>query len=450
MSSKDKSSSPACERRDARPPGRRVEPDTPEVSLAGTIWAFAAVCVLGGAIGGRICSASMSDRIGRSKTMIITILFYSLFTCRPPPLVESSAANGSYPALLRRDGRGRRMGGRLGHGGGSHAASFSIGDEFDLSMLPRVFGTLLAAAAGAFIVGNPAHGENLDGGGDFAIGAVPSTVAHLVDPLEAERTRAMGESQRTSRADNTDEATWEILGALFVGPDNLRNTLVGVSLASIGLATFWGMPYIRQECTAFTRAKSSSDGGRKCPSLSTFDQGNRQSKGRRRTDLKQNGPTPINELRKDHMFLSGARQSKRIMSKERTRCGAWSSTPSGEDWDLILFGRISNRIGTTRSLYVCTIWSDSAWCDLAVQVPHSKRTPLKRPCWDSSSSQSSASSHSGCTLGMQSTSPNSIPHDYAWNGSGILFQSGPSSHCGLLSSDLASLALAHQRRSTRD
>ena len=36
--------------------------------------------LLGGAIGG-IFFGMLSDRIGRSKTMIITILFYSLFTC---------------------------------------------------------------------------------------------------------------------------------------------------------------------------------------------------------------------------------------------------------------------------------------------------------------------------------------------------------------------------------
>ena len=36
--------------------------------------------LLGGAFGG-ILFGMLSDRIGRSKTMIITILFYSVFTC---------------------------------------------------------------------------------------------------------------------------------------------------------------------------------------------------------------------------------------------------------------------------------------------------------------------------------------------------------------------------------
>ena len=42
-------------------------------------WAFGSF-LLGGAFGG-VLFGIMADRIGRSRTMVITILFYSLFTC---------------------------------------------------------------------------------------------------------------------------------------------------------------------------------------------------------------------------------------------------------------------------------------------------------------------------------------------------------------------------------
>ena len=64
--------------RDAMPALLGVDPDAPVVSRWND-WAFGSF-LLGGALGGVVFGV-LSDRIGRSKTMIITILFYSLFTC---------------------------------------------------------------------------------------------------------------------------------------------------------------------------------------------------------------------------------------------------------------------------------------------------------------------------------------------------------------------------------
>ena len=57
-------------------------------------WAFASFA-FGGAIGGMLFGM-LSDRIGRSKTMIITILFYSLFT-----LVQAFVQTPEQLMLLR-------------------------------------------------------------------------------------------------------------------------------------------------------------------------------------------------------------------------------------------------------------------------------------------------------------------------------------------------------------
>jgi len=64
--------------RDAMPALLNVAPEDASVSSWNNI-AFG-FFLFGGAVGG-VLFGILSDRIGRSKTMIITILFYSLFTC---------------------------------------------------------------------------------------------------------------------------------------------------------------------------------------------------------------------------------------------------------------------------------------------------------------------------------------------------------------------------------
>ena len=107
--------------------------------------------LFGGALGGVLFGA-MSDRIGRSKTMIITILFYSLFT--------SLSAFAQTPWQMV----GLRFLVALGVGGEWAVASAMIAEVMpnrvqsitsSIFHASSVFGTLLAAAAGAYVVGNP-------------------------------------------------------------------------------------------------------------------------------------------------------------------------------------------------------------------------------------------------------------------------------------------------------
>jgi MFS family permease len=99
-----------------------------------------------------------------------------------------------------------------------------------------VFGTLLAAAAGAYIVGNPALGEHAWRWG-FAIGAFPALLSvwvrwKLREPDTWIAARASAERDPSRQAGRISE--------LF-DRTHLRNTLVGVNLAAIGLVTFWGV-----------------------------------------------------------------------------------------------------------------------------------------------------------------------------------------------------------------
>lgn len=184
--------------------------------------------LLGGAFGG-VLFGMLSDRLGRSKTMVVTILFYSLFTC-----VTAFAQSPWQMVILR-------FFVAMGVGGEWAVASAMVAEVMpqrsravmsSIFHASSVFGTLLAAATGAFIV---TLGESAWRYG-FAIGVLPALLTlwirwSLHEPeqwVKAREKAAEDSSQQTGR-----------LRDLFVGI-NLRNTIVGVSLASIGLVTFWG------------------------------------------------------------------------------------------------------------------------------------------------------------------------------------------------------------------
>lgn len=215
--------------RDAMPALLGVAADDPAVS-SWNDWAFASF-LLGGAFGG-VLFGMLSDRIGRSTTMIVTILFYSAFTC------ITALAQAPWQMV------GLRFLVAMGVGGEWAVASAMVAEVMPERSRPvmssifhasSVFGTLLAAAAGAFVVGNPALGDSAWRWG-FALGALPALLTvwvrwKLREPdqwIKARELAQQGKAQPTGR-----------ISELFSGA-NLRSTLVGVSLSSIGLVTFWG------------------------------------------------------------------------------------------------------------------------------------------------------------------------------------------------------------------
>ena len=193
-------------------------------------WAFGSF-LLGGAFGG-VFFGILADRIGRSRTMIITILFYSLFTC----VTALAQSPGQMVAL--------RFLVAMGVGGEWAVASAMVAEVMPKRSRPvmssifhasSVFGTLMAAGIGATIVGNPGLGASAWRWG-FAIGVVPALLTLLIrwklkDPEQWIRARELARQ-------DTNQKTGRLI-ELFQG-EQLRSTLVGVSLASIGLVTFWG------------------------------------------------------------------------------------------------------------------------------------------------------------------------------------------------------------------
>lgn len=222
--------------RDAMPDLLGVGPEH-EMVRKWNDWAFGAF-LLGGAFGG-ILFGMLSDRIGRSKTMIITILFYSVFTC-----LSAFSQEGWHMVVFR-------FLVAMGVGGEWAVASAMVAEVMPTRSRPvmssifhasSVFGTLLAVAAIALLIGNPevnawfaSHG--IDGWrAGFFIGVFPALLTvwirwKLKEPdswTKAKEREKEDASQATGR-----------LSDLFKG-EHARNTFVGVSLATIGLVTFWG------------------------------------------------------------------------------------------------------------------------------------------------------------------------------------------------------------------
>jgi len=188
--------------------------------------------LIGGAFGG-ILFGMLSDRIGRTKTMIYTILMYSCFTC-----VTAFADAWWHMVILR-------FLVAMGVGGEWAVASAMVAEVFPkkarawslgIFHASSVLGTYMAILAGAFVVGN----QQLGAWGwrvGFAIGVVPALLTlwirwSLREPdkwVEAREVAKKDSAQKTGR-----------LLDLF-SPALIRNTLVGVTLATIGLATFWGV-----------------------------------------------------------------------------------------------------------------------------------------------------------------------------------------------------------------
>jgi len=208
----------------------------PEGTLAGSVDLYnniaMAALLAGGALGG-VVFGMVSDRIGRTKTMILTILVYSLFTC-VTALSQTWWQIVIFRFLVA-----------LGTGGEWAVASAMVAEVFPQRARARslgifhassILGTCLAALAGAVIVGNPALGKNAWRWA-FVLGAAPALLTlairwKLREPEQWVEARQRSKSDRAKRAGRIMD--------LFA-PELRKNTLVGLLLATVGLATFWGV-----------------------------------------------------------------------------------------------------------------------------------------------------------------------------------------------------------------
>lgn len=199
--------------------------------------------LLGGALGG-ILFGMVSDRIGRARTMVITILMYSVFTCL------TAFAQTPWQVIVL------RFLVAMGVGGEWAVASAMVAEVFPAFARVRslgifhatsALGSYLAIAAGAFIVGNPALKTeaipDLNWRLAFLIGVLPALLTiwirlKLREPESWLRAKAAAQTDASKRVGRFAD---------LMRGELLRHTLIGVALAGIGLATFWGVKIYGRE-----------------------------------------------------------------------------------------------------------------------------------------------------------------------------------------------------------
>ena len=207
--------------------------------------------LLGGTLGG-IVFGMLSDRIGRKQAMAWSILFYSFFTW----LTAFSFVWWHLAAL--------RFFVAIGVGGQWAVASAYVAETFPSKARAHAaslfhafgsFGTLLAAFVGAMMLGNVAvltwaettpllewarniyEPSTLPWRLCFALGLLPAIIvffifAYLKEPETWKQAQEEAKKDPTKRVGSIVD--------LF-HKDVIRSTIIGVTLAAIGMATFWGV-----------------------------------------------------------------------------------------------------------------------------------------------------------------------------------------------------------------
>jgi MFS family permease len=194
--------------------------------------------LLGGALGGVLFGA-LADRIGRKRTLGWTIATYSAFTCLSA-FAEAWWQLAAFRFLVA-----------LGVGGEWAVASAFVAEVFpsrarawgqSIFHASSVLGTYLAVAAGTWLVSNPALGLTLSLADRtwtlagwrlaFLLGGIPALL--IIWIRTSVREPEVWTRVSPERMLRPGGVTHLFTGVLA------RRTVVGVGLATVGLATFWG------------------------------------------------------------------------------------------------------------------------------------------------------------------------------------------------------------------
>ena len=206
-----------------------------EVTAAGG--AMTSVFLLGWAVGGLFFGV-LGDRLGRTRTMMLTILIYALFTGLSG-LTHTLFWFGTFRFLTA-----------LGVGGEWAAGAALVAETFPPRSRPRALGTLQACSAignmlaaivtlliPIFLTYLALKGENWRWA--FAVGALPALLVLWIR-------RSVKEPESWSHAKEAAEkshTTGELgaIGQLFTDPVLRRNTIAAVLMAAAGVGGFWGV-----------------------------------------------------------------------------------------------------------------------------------------------------------------------------------------------------------------
>jgi MFS family permease len=207
-----------------------------DAAMAGTVTEYAGYAtmafMLGWACGG-VVFGILGDRVGRVKTMTLSILFYSIFT----GLSVFSTGVWDFAAYRFLTG--------LGVGGQFAVGVALVAEVLPAAARPYALGALQSCSAAGNIIAavigiglgelQQAHVIESSWRAMFVIGALPAFLVVVI-------MRRLKEPERWQRA----KAGHEKLGSmveLFEDPRWRRNALVGFTLAFAGVVGLWGIGY---------------------------------------------------------------------------------------------------------------------------------------------------------------------------------------------------------------
>lgn len=212
------------------------------------------VFMLGWAIGGLIFGV-MGDRIGRARTMLLTILLYSLFTGL------SALSVGVWDFAFYRFLTGLGVGGEFAVGVSlvaevmpNRARPFALGMLQALSAV----GNMMAAVL-SFGLGRMEQSGSLGSAwrATFVIGILPALVSLLVfrklkEPeswVRAREADRLAEAQGLETKLSSFRKLFREIEALFSEPRWRKNAIVGMLLGFSGVVGLWGIGFFSPELT---------------------------------------------------------------------------------------------------------------------------------------------------------------------------------------------------------
>lgn len=216
-------------------------------SLIGEYGGYATtVFLLGWAIGG-IFFGVLGDKIGRAKTMMLTILIYSLFTGL------SAFATGVWDFAFYRFLTGLGVGGEFAVGVAlvaevmpARARPYALGLLQALSAVGNISAALISMAMGHLEAGGAFNDLSIGGIQMkawrlmFVIGILPAFLAILI------RWRLKEPERWTAAAATVEDSPKHKAGSyaeLFGDPRWRKNALIGLVLASAGVIGLWGIGF---------------------------------------------------------------------------------------------------------------------------------------------------------------------------------------------------------------
>ena len=200
--------------------------------------------MIGWATGGIIFGV-MSDRLGRVKTMIFTLLIYSGFTGL------SGISQSGWDFLAYRFLVGLGVGGMFG------AATTLVAESVPARFRAIALGSLQALSAGGNIIGSlistqiqPSNPDFLWGMAGwrviFFVGIIPALLVVPIALFLREPEPWKEAKRRIKEGDDPSKHAGSIPD-LFKHPVWRRNVLVGVSLGLAGMAGLWGIGFFSPE-----------------------------------------------------------------------------------------------------------------------------------------------------------------------------------------------------------